>query len=131
MTDRRVTSAGHWTLSLPADFEEINNGDSWQAVANDRIVYISAIGAKGKDGLLIPAETLCATAGRALDPTREQHRFSTPPLAGVAQLTREDGHSQLMGFVCAAGTVATCVVNFDNESDSEWALTTWRSLRHP
>jgi hypothetical protein len=119
-----------WTISVPVDFAEIHNGDSWQAHAGSRVVYVSSM--KVTNGETpVPAAALLATAARKLAPASdaERHRRDEADVQGDAQVISMAAGLELKGFACADGSVATCLIHFDQLDDREWAVTTWRSLR--
>ena len=129
---RCVPTTGDWTISIGPEFETIDNGDSWQAYDGSRVVYVSSIAVLDANGKVTPADSLRATAIRSFGTSLgERHSYSQGSLRGEAEVKPESGHWQLKGFMCATGTVATCVVDFPDDRDREWAVSTWRSLAHP
>ena len=128
---RRVSAAGKWTIAIPTHFEQIDNQDSWQAYAGSRVIYVSALTVRESDGMLTPIESLRTTAVRTLAGSsglRLTH--SVDSLHGEAEVNREGAAWQLKGYMCAVGTIATCVVDYPMEEDFAWAVTTWRSLEY-
>jgi hypothetical protein len=128
--EHRVGTTGEWTIAVAPGFRQIDNGDSWQAYQGERVVYVSSIVVRDAGGSKTPAESLCATAARTLDPETDRFRHSGPNARGEAQIKREADHWQLKGFMCVAGILATCVIDYAS-GDEEWAIATWRSLEHP
>jgi len=102
-----------WTIVVPRNFAEIDNGDSWQAHAGMRCVYLSSMRVANANGV-VPATALFATASRKLAPPSEadRHSFEEPGLNGGAQITQTDTGFELKGFTCVDGCVATCVISF-------------------
>ncbi len=119
-----------WTIVVPRNFAEIDNGDSWQAHSGMRCVYVSSMRVADANGP-VPAAVLFATASRKLAPPSEaeRHSFEEPGLNAGAQITQTDTGFDLKGFTCVDGCVATCVISFAEETDRDWAVATWRSLR--
>ena len=119
-----------WTIVVPRNFAEIDNGDSWQAHSGGRCVYVSSIRVTDANGP-VPAVALFATASRKLaSPSEaERHSFEEPGLNAGAQITPTDTGFDLKGCTCVDGVVATCVISFVEQTDRDWAVTTWKSLR--
>jgi hypothetical protein len=126
----RVPTTGNWTIAVPPNFRLINNGDSWQAYQGERVVYVRSIAVQDAEGSPTTPEALCVTAARAFGENCERHSHSAEAARGVAEIRREADHWQLKGFMCVAGTVATCLIDYAKPQDKEWALAVWRSLEH-
>ena len=124
----RVTEG--WTIVVPKNFVEIDNGDSWQAHAGMRCVYVSSMTVTDANGT-VPAAALFATVSKNLTPPSEAepHSFAEPGLNAGAQIIQTDTGFDLKGFTCVDGCVATCVISFVEQTDRDWAVATWRSLR--
>ena len=118
-----------WTIVVPRNFAEIDNGDSWQAHSGTRFVYVSSIRVTDANGPA-PAAALFATASKKLAPASEaeRHSFEEPGLNAGAQIMPTEAGFDLKGFTCVDGVVATCVISFVDQTDREWAVNTWRSL---
>jgi hypothetical protein len=123
-------ATGNWVLLVPANFEELNNGDSWQAHADTRTVYVSSMKA-ASGGSPVPVAALRATVSRKLGPPSagERHDFAEAGVEGEAQVTSTDAGFELKGFTCVDGCVATCLISFQQPDQRDWALATWRSLQ--
>jgi len=123
-------ATGSWIVDVPANFAEIDNGDSWQGHADTRVVYVSSM--KVANGS-VPASaiSLRATISRKLDPpsTVERHALESSDRLGDAQIARGDTGFQLKGFTCVDGCIATCIISFELPEHHDWTLATWRSLR--
>jgi len=126
----RVATTGRWSIAIPHGFRLIDNGDSWQAYEGERIVYVSSMAVQDAEGSPTASEALCVTAARALGEGTERHSHSTNTVQGAAEVRREADHWQLNGFMCAPGTIATCLIDYPSPHDEDWALTVWRSLEH-
>ena len=79
----------------------------------------------------VPAAALFATASKKLAPPSEaeRHSFEEPGLNAGAQIAQTDTGFDLKGFTCVDGCVATCVISFAEQTDRDWAVATWGSLR--
>jgi len=123
-------ASGNWLVSVPAEFEEVNNGDSWQARAGGRIVYVSSLMVL-ESGTPVPPESLCASASEKLVPApdAQRHHFAVGGRVGEVQIARTATGYQLQGSMCVAGRVALCVIDFASADERDWALSTWKSIR--
>lgn len=124
----QVNGPGGWTFEIDAEFQLIDNGDSIQAVAGDRALYLSAMRITAANKTPTAAELL-ATVSRSLRLT-ERLSHHAAGVEGVAEIRRDTDSFALHGFMCAAGTVATCVVSFGAPQEAPWAESVWRSLTH-
>ena len=129
-TSHRVPTTGRWSISISRSFRLIDNGDSWQAYEGERVVYVSSIAIQDAGGSPTPPEALCVTAARACGENSERHSHSAETVRGAAEIRREADHWQLKGSMCATGTVASCVIDYPNSQDKDWALAVWKSLEH-
>jgi hypothetical protein len=127
---KQCRATGSWAILVPATFDEVDNGDSWQAYADTRVVYVSSMRVENGEGP-VPAAYLRATAsGKLAPPTEvERHHFVEPGVEGEAQISGTDGRFELKGFTCVDGCVATCVISFEEAQHRDWALATWKSLQ--
>ena len=125
---RQCRTTGGWTIVVPRNFAEIDNGDSWQAHEGTRCVYVSSMKVADANGA-----ALFASASKTLAPATEAelHSFEEPGLKAAAQITLTDTGFDLKGITCVDGCIATCVISFAEQTDREWAIATWRSLRPP
>jgi len=122
----RLRGTGGWTLLVGPGFEVRDNGDSVQAVAGDRIVYLSSLRI-GAPGAAVPAARIRALVAARLGPG-ERLSHVGPSVQGDAEIRSKGDAWQLTGSMCADGTVATCVIDFRASSDRSWAISVWQSL---
>jgi hypothetical protein len=123
----KIYLTNNWSIIIEADFEQINNGDSWQAYKAERIVYVSTMTIKDKDNNDVLADTIREETAKP--PTgQKQFSFEDKNRLGVAELKRDKKGWQLDSFMCTNGNLAACVINFYDESNLEWALEVWKSL---
>jgi hypothetical protein len=127
---KQCRATGSWAILVPANFEEVNNDDSWQAHADTRFVYVSSIKVGGEDSP-VPVASLRTTVSLKLAPSSEveRHQFAESGVEGEAQITSTKAGLELKGFTCVDGCVATCVISFEQSQHRDWALATWKSLR--
>jgi hypothetical protein len=127
---KRCVATPRWSVSVPCHFEETNNGDSWQAFADSRCVYVSSmkVGGGAKEAT---AAVLCASAAKRIgtSPPAARLRFAELDLIGEAELKNPEQGFELRGVMCVDGGVATCVISFSEQRDRDWAIGTWQSLR--
>ena len=122
----QVAGPGSWRFNLDAEFQLIDNGDSVQAVAGDRVVYVSAMRV-GAVAEVPSAAQLRMTASRTLR-SSERMSHAAGGVEGEAEVRREADSFALHGFMCAPGAIATCVISFRRPGQAEWAESLWRSL---
>src|SRR5438270_3524059 len=103
----RVTLPSGWSIEIPSDFEQIDNGDSWQAVdaSASRIVYVSAMSIGGP--LDAPNADQLLGGGGAEGGSVE---YSNGDLRGRAHVSTENGGSVVEAISAVRGHVATCVI---------------------
>jgi hypothetical protein len=95
-----VNGPGGWTVEIDAVFRLIDNGDSIQAVAGDRALYLSAMRITTANKTPSAAELL-ATASRTLrSPERLSHQVAG--LEGAAEI-RRDADSFALHVRCRVG----------------------------
>lgn len=124
----QVRGPGGWIFDLAPEFQLIRNGDSVQAVAGDRVVYVSAMRVKA-EGDPPSAGQLRETASRTLQSSKRLSSLGAA-LEGEAEIRHEAESFELRGFMCATATIATCVINFGAADEAGWAESVWRSLTH-
>jgi hypothetical protein len=127
---KRCQATPSWTISVPLDFITIDNGDSWQAHADTRVVYVSSMTVE-TGGSAVLAPVLRATLARSLEPASEgeRHELQESGVVGDAQIISTADGFELKGFACTDGDLATCVISFEQRDHREWAVSTWQSLR--
>jgi hypothetical protein len=126
MEAKRVSATGPWSFVVGAEFELIDNGDSVQAVAGDRVVYVSSKSV-AQDGAPVGAPEIRSFVAKSFGVGAVlSHEGANEQ--GDAQLRSEEDSLRLFGTMCSRGTVATCVIDFPDHEDEEWAISVWRSL---
>jgi hypothetical protein len=123
----RIFLTNNWSIIIEADFGRLNNGDSWQAYKAEQIVYVSTMTIKDKNNNNVPAETIRDITAK---PSSGQKQFlcEDKKRLGAAELKQDKKGYQLNGFMCTNGSLAICMINFNDESNLEWALEVWKSL---
>ena len=128
-----VTLSGGWSLTIPGSFAEAwdENGESWTAWLGGRKLVFKPWSVCGpNDEALGPQEILDSlpwpTGSSLID-----HEDGELLGRAVFAPTEEEGEQgwQLKACTAAAGKFAECNVYVESESDLDWALETWKSLR--
>ncbi len=128
----RVQAAPSWTIAIPRGFEQIHNGDSWQAADDERVIYVSSMRVSGgpNESLVAAADGMTAKVltdapGRT-GPIIQYHADDAEGRAAV--FLGKEGFN-MKGFMMAKGRVAMFVVSYADPKHQSWAADTWRSLR--
>lgn len=121
----------NWIVSVPAQFKELHNADSWQAHFGNRIVFASSK-LVSRSGVPVAAEEITAVSRQGLDSGAdcELHELADGQRVGRARIRGTDTGFQLKGSVCVTGSIALCVIDFASDDERDWAIATWKSLRH-
>lgn len=124
----RIHQFGNWSFLVGAEFVELNNGDSVQMVNGTRVVHISSlrVGSAEKPASM---DQIRAIVAKRLD-TGEHLTIISESLQGDAVISMKGDAWLLQGTMCADGTVATCVINFQKPEDRSWAIDVWKSLHY-
>jgi hypothetical protein len=124
----RIHEFGNWSFLIGAEFEEFNNGDSIQVVNGTRVVHISSlrIGSAEKPASMAQIRAIVAKRFG----TGEHLTYISDSLQGDAFINIKGDTWLLQGTMCADGTVATCIINFQGPEDRSWAIDVWKSLHY-
>ena len=123
----RCVTAGSWTFVIGSEFELIDNGDSVQAAHEDRVVYVSALRVRTSARSVSAAELRAAAASQLGSGERVSHVGSSEQ--GDAEIRPEGDAWCLCGTMCADGSVVTCLIDYVDARDRDWAVSVWSSLR--
>ena len=127
----RTVTMGAWSVLVAPGFQTIDNGDSWQAYCDSRVVYVSSLAVETPDGIKTPKEAIRAAATKRFAlPAQGRLIRENSGLCGEAEIARDGAVLRLKGFMCVDGSVATCVIDYAEEQDKDWAIRTWESLEH-
>ncbi len=122
----KVSATGTWTFVVGSEFELIDNGDSVQAAHGDRVVYVSSFRV-GTPEAPVPASQIRSTAAERLG-LGERFSHVVGSVQGDAEIRIDGDVSRLHGTMCADGTIATCVIDFNGADEKAWAVAVWESL---
>ncbi len=124
----RIHQFGNWSFLIGAEFEEFNNGDSIQMVNGTRVVHISSlrVGSAEKPASMDQIRAIVAKRFS----TGEHLTHTCDSLQGDAFINMKGDAWLLQGTMCADGTIATCVIDFQKPEDRTWAIDVWKSLHY-
>jgi len=123
---QRVT-AGSWTFVIGSEFELIDKSDSVQAAHEDRVVNVSALRVRTPARSVSAAELRAAAARQLGSGERVSHEASSEQ--GDAEIRPEGDAWSLCGTMCVDGSVVTCLIDYVDDRDRDWAVSVWSSLR--
>ena len=127
-------------MVVPGSFQElIDDEGNWGSQDDLRQVWVSSISIVDKFDQPIPAEDLLASdelIEDEEDPSTYGPEVPFGPdeqIIGTARIRQETDaetpHWQLSGKCAVAGEIAITTILYQNKSDEEWAIATWRSLQ--
>jgi hypothetical protein len=131
----RVPLEGGWSVEVPGELVCERNADhTWTAWDHTRTIWFQALRFT-KPGGEAPTATEAAEVGRrSLPEGNALPAFAGNGLRGEAVFSavEEEGRVlwRLSGITGAPGQIAVCNVYIENETDRDWAIRTWHSLRH-
>ena len=131
----RVALEGGWSVEVPGELARERNEDrTWTAWDRTRTVWFHPLRFT-KPGGRAPTASEAAEVGRkSLPEGNPLPSFDRDGLRGEAVFgpVEEDGRTlwRLSSVTGAPRQLAVCNVYSDSESDRDWAVRTWHSLRH-
>jgi hypothetical protein len=130
----RVRLPGDWSIDIPGSCAETFEDRGRQFCAWDppRTIWFSSY-SFGEVGGRPPAAEELLLRVETGDGEPLEHRGARVVGRAVIGRASENGHSywQLAGHSAVAGGIALATLCFDEESDRDWAISTWRSIDHP
>jgi hypothetical protein len=128
----RVDLMDGWSIEIPGEMaEEWDEEGLWTASGAGRAVFFKSYGLSAEDGSRPAAreilEGLTVPDGQPLKPADES------PIGRavlVSPESAEDGAWQLTAHHAIDGGLAVCNIVFRDPVEREWAIATWRTLRH-
>jgi len=123
---------GEWWITVPGTFaEEWEDDKTWLAYDATRTVRLSSISISSPDGPA-PADGLVAdSTGQEEGEVITQREGRTVGRASIKKKVEVGKNSWILHGKCAvAGSLAICTIYFEQASEREWAIRTWRSLGH-
>jgi hypothetical protein len=128
----RVDLTDGWSIEIPGEMaEEWDEEGLWTASDAGRAVFFKSYGLSTEDGGHPAAReilgSLSLPEGRRLRPA-DEGPLGQAVLA--AQEPAEDGAWQLTAHSAIDGGLAVCNILFRDPAERDWAIATWRTLRH-
>ncbi len=128
----RVDLTDGWSIEVPGEMtEEWDEEGLWTAGDADRAVFFKSYGLSTEEGGQPDAreilESLTLPEGRRLEPANDG------PIGQAVlapQEPAEDGAWQLTAHNAIDGGLAVCNIVFRDPAHRDWAVATWRTLRH-
>lgn len=129
-----VTLTGGWSLTIPGEMAEEweESGETWSAWHGGRTLWFTSWSITSEDNTtLTPQEIL---DGRPWPEEGRTFEHQDGALVGRAVFMpyEEDGETlwNLKGYSAVEGSFALCNVYLQDESDLNWALEIWKSMRN-
>lgn len=131
----RVALEGGWSVEVPGELAHERNDDhTWTAWDSTRTVWFHALRFTKPDGHPPTAAEAAEVGKKSLPEGESQTPLDRDGLRGEAVFgsVEEDGRVlwRLSGVTGAEGQLAVCNVYIENQSDRDWAVRTWHSLKH-
>jgi hypothetical protein len=129
-----VTLTGGWSITIPGEFAEEweENGETWSAWLGGRTIWFTSWSVCGENDETLNAREILDS--RSWPDAVEFIDHAEGALLGRAVFLpcEEDGRTlwNLKGYVAVEGNFALCNIYVQHESDREWALDVWKSLRN-
>jgi hypothetical protein len=130
----QVMLTGGWSLVIPGEMTEEweETGETWSAWLGGRTVTFTSWSITGEDDATLSAREILDGREWPEDTTIYDHQDGAVLGRAVCLPYEEEGQSlwNLKGYSAVEGTFALCSVFFQDESDLEWALGVWKTMRH-
>lgn len=117
-----------WSMRLAGGFVVVADDDAWRASDGDRVVNVSLFQCTDDQGE--PANQSFAFEGSEIPWTYVEESPDLSSRAYLREPTAADPHFHLHGLASVRGQFATLTISFTDESQTDWSLATWRSLRY-
>jgi hypothetical protein len=131
----RAVLDGGWTLEVPGDFAgEWDEERNWTAWNRARTVWFRRVGFTKPGGALPTAAEALEVGKKSLPEGAPAPGINEQAVVGEAVFgpTEDDGRTvyRLSGVAGTVGEIAVCNIYIEDEADRDWAVRTWRTLRH-
>jgi hypothetical protein len=131
----RVQLDGGWSIEVPGELaREHSEDNTWTAWDQTRTVWFQSLRFSKRDGSLPSAAEIAEVGRRSLHEGEPLPPLVRDDLRGEAVfgVVEEEGRTlwRLSGVTGVSGQLAVCNVYCENETDRDWAVRTWHSLRH-
>ena len=131
----RVALDGGWSLLVPGAFaREWDEERNWTAWNRSRTIWFRRIGFTKPGGALPTAGESLEVGKKSLPEGTPVERIESAGIIGegIYGPTEDDGRTvwRLSGVAGTVGQLAICNIYIEDESDRDWAVETWLSLRN-
>lgn len=131
----RVMLDAGWSVEVPGDFaQEWDEDRNWTAWNATRTVWFRRVGFTKPDGSEPTPNEVLELGQRSLPEGEMLTPLDAGGVRGAAVYgpVEEDGRTvwRLSGVAGASGQLAVCNVYSESDTDRDWAVHTWQSLRH-
>jgi hypothetical protein len=128
--DPVVISHEGWTLEIPGSYAERRTPEEWWGGGTGRNITLAATPTGTADGKPMSAQDFIGQFAADLGPDAINHRAGE--VLGRARLVTDASSGLeigiLEGYSAVTGSGAAIRIEFDDPTDWQWALDTWRSL---
>lgn len=127
-----VDLAGGWSITIPGAMAEEWKEGTWSAWDGQRTVWFTALNKRPRKGPPPNAQEVLDSADIPAGEGTIEHTDENIVGRAVFGPHEEDGEKmcQLSARSAVAGTLVVCNIFVHDKADRDWALETWRSLRH-
>jgi hypothetical protein len=125
---------GGWSLVIPGDMAEEweENGETWSAWLGGRTIWFTSWSVSAENDESLSAREILDSRPWPEDGQIIEHEDGPVVGRAVFMPYEEEGETlwNLKGYSAIEGTFALCNIYFQDETDLEWALQVWKSMRN-
>ena len=129
-----VTLSGGWSLTIPGEFAEEwdENGEGWSAWLGGRTIWFKPWSVSGPHDESLTAQEILDSLPWPEDAEIIEYEDGELASRAIFVPCEEDGQALWNLKACSAitGKFAECNIYLQDESDLDWALEIWKSLRN-
>ena len=129
----QVTLTGGWSIVIPGEFAEDweENGETWSAWYGGRTIWFTSWSVKGENDESLNPEQILDSRPWPEDAEVLSHQDGALHGRAVFLPFEEEGQMlwNLKGYSAVEGKFALCNIYLQDESDRDWAIAIWKSLR--
>lgn len=125
-----------WSIEAPGDFaREWEDARTWTGWNGSRTVWFQELGFAKPDGTTPGAQEALMVGRRSLPEGERLTDWTKGSVLGEAVFgphADDDGRTvwRLSGLAAVPGRLVLCNIYVEDATDRDWAVNTWRSLRH-
>lgn len=126
----RIQVSRTWSIVVPRSFQKVDHSTDWQAFDGHRTVFVKSYFVTAPEGGPSAVANLGTMSSEWLggEGAGEKIEHRTHEFQGEAVIRATPAGFELKGYMAKPGSVAVCVIDFDNERFTTWATGAWRSL---